>query len=304
MLKQFYYIFFLSSVLSFSQTEDYTVKNLKINTENAHFGLMPFGDNKIIFTSYFIDKRGKVKRYEGNPILTVFEADLSEERSIINVNPIQIDPKAQIAGITSATISPDGKLIYITTHYTRKNMPKGDFKETNFHIKVGEFKAGLGWTNFKVLPFCNPKYSYAHPALSHDGKTLYFTANLRGGKETTKGGSDIFMVDILGENKYSAPKNLGSKANSYSREMFPFMGAENILYFASNRPGGYGGFDIYKSKMNESGVFQKAVKLPKPLNSNKDDLSLIMNSDNTFGYFVSKRIGGKGDDDIYYFVKN
>ena len=67
MLKQFYYIILLSGFLSFSQAEDYTVKNLKINTENTHFGLMPFGDNKIIFTSYFIDKRGKVKRYEGTP---------------------------------------------------------------------------------------------------------------------------------------------------------------------------------------------------------------------------------------------
>ena len=303
MLKQFCYIIFLTGLLSFSQTEDYLIKTLKLNTENAHFGLMPFGENKIIFTSYFIDKRGKVKRYEGNPILTIFEADLLEDGKIVNVNPIQIDPKAKFPGITSAAISPDGKSIYITTNYTNKNRPKGDFKETNFHIEVGEFKAGLGWTNFKVLPFCKPKYSYAHPALSKDGKTLYFTSNLRGGRESVKGGSDIFRVDVLGENKYSNPKNLGHKASSDSREMFPFMNVDNTLYFASNRPGGFGGFDIYKSKMDASGVFQKAEKLPKPFNSKKDDFSLVMNSDNISGYFVSKREGGKGDDDIYYFVK-
>ncbi|GAA4900504.1 hypothetical protein GCM10023311_27680 [Flaviramulus aquimarinus] len=303
MLKKFCYIIFLSGLLSFSQAEDYNVKNLKVNTENTHFGLMPFGNDKIIFTSYFIDSRGKVKRYEGNPVLTVFEGDLSDDGNIINISPIQIAGKKEIAGITSATISPDGKFIYITTQYTRKNRPKGDFKDTNFHIKVGEFKASLGWTNFKVLPFCKPRYSYAHPTLSHDGKTLYFTANIRGGKETTKGGSDIFKVDVLGENKYGEPKNLGSKVNSYSREMFPFMSADNILYFASNRPSGFGGFDIYKSHMNVSGVFEKAEKLPKPFNSKQDDFSLIMNPDNTSGYFVSKRIGGKGDDDIYYFLK-
>ena len=240
MLKQFYYIIFLSGLFSFSQTDNYTINNLEVNTENTHFGLMQYGENKIIFTSYFIDKRGKVKRYEGNPILTIFEGHFSDDGNIVNVKPIQIDPKQPIAGITSATISPDGKLIYLTTNYTRKTMPKGDFKETNFHIKVGEFKAGLGWTNFKVLSFCKPRYSYAHPALSHDGKTLYFTANVRGGKETTKGGSDIFKVDILGENEFSEPKNLGSKVNSYSREMFPFISAENTLYFTSNRPSGYG----------------------------------------------------------------
>jgi Tol biopolymer transport system component len=155
-----------------------------------------------------------------------------------------------------------------------------------------------------VLSFCKLRFSYAHPTLSKDGKTLYFIANIRGGKETTKGGSDIFKVDVLGDNEYGDPKNLGSKVNSYSREMFPFISADNTLYFASNRPGGYGGFDIYKSAMDENGVFVKAKKLPKPLNSVKDDFSLITFDNGTSGFLVSKRPKGKGDDDIYYFKTN
>jgi len=298
-----FFIFVMACLLN-AQKEKYNIINLKINTEYPHFGLMLIDDSKIIFTSYLLDKKGRPKKVQGNSILTVYEGNLSSTGDIISVVPIQIDLKQKIPFITSATFSPDKQKLYITTGYTSKNRPEGNFNETNFHIKVGEFKAEMGWTNFKVLPFCNPKYSYAHPAFSKDGKALYFTANVRGGIETTKGGSDIFKVDVLGDNAFSEPKNLSTEINSYGRDMFPFISADNTLYFASNRPGGYGGFDIYKSKMNEDGTFEKAEKLPKPLNSNKDDFSFIINSNNNLGYFSSKRLNGKGDDDVYYFTIN
>lgn len=303
-MKLFYYIIFFISCLGFSQAENYKVANLKINNEYPHFGLMYASHNKIIFTSYLLTKKGKVKKVAGNPVLTIFQGELSNNGEIINAKPIAIDAKYSISYITSATISSDGKHLYLTTNYNDKDRPKGNFKATNFHIKVGEYKAGLGFTNFKVLPFCKPKFSYAHPCLSKDGKTLYFIANIRGGKETTKGGSDIFKVELLENGKYSEPKNLGTKVNSYSREMFPFLSTDNTLYFASNRPNGFGGFDIYKSKMNSEGSFLKAEKLPKPINSNKDDFSFIIDAENKAGYFSSKRLKGKGDDDVYYFAIN
>ncbi|MDO5969723.1 hypothetical protein Q4Q35_07875 [Flavivirga aquimarina] len=302
-MKCFLYVFLLG-LIGFAQTENVTVTNVKINTEHPHFGLMRIADNKIIFISHLLDKKGRLKRFQGAPLLTIYQGDWSNNGNIENVKAIEIDPKQKISNITSATISPDGKLLYLTTRYTYKNKPKGDFNMDNFHIEVGEFKAGLGWTDFKVLPFCKPRYSYAHPALSKDGKTLYFTTNQRGGKETTKGGSDIFKVDVLGNNTYSNPKNLGSKINSYSREMFPFISDDSTLYFASNKAGGFGGFDIYRSKMGDDGTFEKAVKLPKPINSKKDDFSLIIDANNSTGYFSSKREKGKGDDDIYYFAEN
>ncbi|MFI1743733.1 TolB family protein [Thalassobellus sediminis] len=296
------FIFFIG-IISYSQTENYTVINHNINTEYPHFGLMRVG-KKILFTSYLLDKKGRLKRFQGSTILTIFEGDVASSGNIESVKLLEIDSKQNIPQITSATKSADGKLLYISTLYTFKNRPKGDFKDTNFHIAVGEYKEGVGWTNFKVLPFCKPKYSYTHPSLSKDGNVLYFTANLRGGKETTKGGSDIFKVDVLGANTFSEPKNLGSEVNSYSKDMFPVIADDNTLYFASNRPNGFGGFDIYKSIMNTDGTFGKAEKLPKPINSNKDDFSFIMNQDNVSGYFSSKREKGKGDDDVYYFKLN
>ncbi|MEN3324369.1 hypothetical protein VP395_11575 [Mariniflexile soesokkakense] len=290
--------YFLISLIGFSQTEVYSVKNIEMNTEYPHFGLMLVNNSKIIFTSYLLDNKGRLKRFQGNPVLSIFEGELFENGSIKNIKNIEIAPDEKIKYITSATLSPDSKKLYLTT------TTSDDFSEDNFQIKVGAFKEGEGWIHFETLPFCNPKYSYAHPAISIDGKTLYFTSNIRGGKETTKGGSDIFMVNILDDNTFSEPKNLGSKVNSYSKEMFPFISADNTLYFASNRPNGFGGFDIYKSKMIADGAFEKAEKLPKPINSFQDDFCLVIDSANNSGYFSSKRDGGKGDDDIYYFILN
>ena len=301
-MKKLLYCFILSTFhFSFSQGEAFTITNLQINNELPHFGLMLFQDSRIIFTSYLLTNKGRVKMVGGNPILTIFEGTLSSLGEIENVNPVQINPQEDISHITSATMTHDGKQLYLTTNYSNKDRPKGDFKDTNFHIKVGEFVEGVGWTNFKVLPFCDPKYSYGHPTLSYDGKTMFFIANIRGGKETTKGGSDIFKVQVLGNNTFSEPKNLGSSINSYSREMFPFMAADNTLYFASNRPNGFGGYDIYKSTMNKDGSFNKAEKMPEPINSNQDDFCFVIDSENTSGYFSSKRLEGKGDDDIYCF---
>lgn len=298
MAKSLCFILFLIGSIGFSQSDTYTIKNIEMNTEHPHFGLMLVSDSQILFTSYLLDNKGRLKRFQGNPVFSIFEGELSENGAIKNIKNIEIAPDEKIKYITSATLSPDSKKLYITTPTSN------DFNEDNFQIKVGEFQEGIGWTNFKELPFCNPKYSYAHPTISKDGKTLYFTSNIRGGKETAKGGSDIFKVDILENSTYSKPENLGSKVNSYSKEMFPFISSDNTLYFASNRPNGFGGFDIYKSKMTANGTFEKAEKLPKPINSIQDDFCLVIDGANKSGYFSSKREGGKGDDDVYYFTLN
>ena len=299
MTKLLTIIIILISCIGFSQTEKFTIKNASINNEYPHFGLMLVNDSKIIFTSYLLDKKDRLKRNQSNPILTIFEGDIDETGAIQNIQNIKIAPTEKINYITSASISSDGKQLYLTT-----TINDDAIAEDNFQIKVGEFKNDLGWTNFKTLSFCNPKYSYAHPSISNDGKTLYFTSNIRGGKETTKGSSDIFKVAILENKSFGEPENLGAKVNSYSKEMFPFITEDNTLYFASNRPGGFGNFDIYKSKMSADGTFEKAEKLPKPINSSKDDFCFVINKDNKTGYFSSKSDGGKGDDDIYYFTKD
>lgn len=303
-LKSLYcFLIFFYGLLGYPQDSEIVVNNLDVNSEFPHFGIVPFGNNQIIFTTYQLKKNGKPKvAFSGEGVLSVYKGRILSDGNIDAIEELKIDPEASLGSITSAVLNSDGSRIYIMTTYTNKNMPKGSFNKANFHLEVGEFKEGIGYTNFKVLPFCKLKYSYAHPSLSADGRTLYFISNFRGGRQSTKGGSDIFSVEILEDGTFGAPKNLGSRINSYSREMFPVMSKNNTLYFSSNKSNGFGGFDIYKSKMNQDGTFAKAEKLPKPFNSADDDFSLVMLANGNSGYFVSKRDKGKGDDDIYYFT--
>lgn len=302
-LKAYYFTFLFLFILGFLNAQKYSVSSLELNSKYPHFGLMHVNNKNITFTSQMFDKKGRVKKVQGIPILTIYQGEISEENQIVNVAPVLIDPKQKLINITSATISPNGANLYITIRYNYRNKPAGKFNMENFHIEVGEYKPEVGWTNFKVLPFCKPKYSYAHPSISKDGKTLYFTSNLKNIKVGTKGAADIFKVSLLEHGAYSVPENLGPNVNSYGKEMFPVIANDNTLYFSSNRPGGYGRYDIYKCVMNENGEFTKAKKLPKPLNTNRDDFSLITLDGCESGYLSSKRLKGKGDDDIYYFKK-
>ena len=157
------------------------------------------------------------------------------------------------------------------------------------------------WTNVIDLPFNSKEYSVSHPALSKDEKRLYFASNMPG----TFGRSDIWYVNILGNNRYSKPINLGESINTKARESFPFISENNNLHFASDGHGGSGGFDIFTTHLDEKGNFDKISNIGKPINSNQDDFGFIIKESEGTGYFSSNKDGGRGsiDDEIYHFVE-
>src|SRR5690606_34316853 len=116
--------------------------------------------------------------------------------------------------------SPDEKTIYFTRNNYNGKL-KRDGKGVNnlklYSATAVEKDDGMTkWENIKELPFNNDGYSVGHPSVSKDGKKLYFVSDMPG----TIGNTDIFVVDILGEHKYSQPKNLGETINTPGREMF------------------------------------------------------------------------------------
>ncbi|MCC6700556.1 MAG: PD40 domain-containing protein [Fluviicola sp.] len=140
------------------------------------------------------------------------------------------------------------------------------------------------------------KYSFGHPCLTNDGKTLYFSSNRTG----TIGGSDIWKSDLI-NGEWSEPVNLGNHINTESNELYPFfLEATKSLFFASDGRGGLGGLDIFVASLSGEYV-DFAQNLGAPLNSNLDDFSFVSNADISKGYFASNREGGKGKDDIYAF---
>jgi outer membrane protein OmpA-like peptidoglycan-associated protein/Tol biopolymer transport system component len=151
---------------------------------------------------------------------------------------------------------------------------------------------GTNWSRPKVLSFEIPGASYAHPSLSTDGNTLYFSSDVPGGM----GGMDLYMVHRNG-NAWESPVNLGPLVNTSGNETFPFIAADSTLYFTSDGHPGYGGMDLFHAKYKD-GKFAKPDNMGVDFNSAKDDLSMIVDTKNRTGYFASDR---DGDDDIYSF---
>ncbi|WP_424004100.1 OmpA family protein [Maribacter sp. IgM3_T14_3] len=198
---------------------------------------------------------------------------------------------------TSVVFSRDGNTIYFTRSANNDKKIKKSDKGIG-HLKL--YKAELvdgSWVNQIVLPFNGDSYSVAHPALSPDGKKLYFSSDMPG----TSGGSDIFMVSVNEDGTYGAPEHLENGINTEARESFPFITENNVLYFASDGHPGLGGLDVFLVDLNSKNP--EVINLGTPINSTADDFSYIVNDENMQGLFASNRNDGIGSDDIYSFVQ-
>jgi peptidoglycan-associated lipoprotein len=134
----------------------------------------------------------------------------------------------------------------------------------------------------------------AHPAISPDENTLYFTSDMSGGI----GGKDIWKITKDG-GKWGKPENLGNEINTTGDEEFPYVHPDGTLYFSSDGRVGLGGLDIYKAKLKEDGHWQ-VENMRSPINSPADDYGIVFQADEEKGFFSSSR--NNRDDDIYSFV--
>ncbi|MEZ4911777.1 MAG: OmpA family protein [Saprospiraceae bacterium] len=139
-------------------------------------------------------------------------------------------------------------------------------------------------------------FSLAHPTLNSQGNLMVLSSNMK----PNKGKMDLFWTDRRGDN-WTDLMPVSDSINSSANEIFPVLFRDSILIFASDRPGGFGGLDLYLTIKKGLHIWSKPILLPKPFNSNFDDFSLIVREDGKSGYFTSNRPGGKGKDDIYSF---
>lgn len=278
----------------------YTIRNLAINTENSDFGGAFYGAQLIFSASR--DSSAFNTKYSWNqqPFLNFYVADRNGSNGMLS-NPKLFMPEIE-SKYHDATISFSKNLdtVYYTTNIQKKknrllNTTQGT---NNFQIIRGIIKEGK-LINAEPVFFDNNDYSVGHPSLSKDGKWLFFVSDMPGGY----GDTDIYVVQVFSDGSMNSPKNLGPTINTEGREMFPFY-KDSTLYFSSDGHYGLGGLDIFSSTNKGDLTFTDPKNLGKPINSNKDDFSFIIDSTDSKGYFSSNRLSGKGDDDIYYFTKS
>lgn len=277
----------------------YVIETLDINSDLSDYGTSFLGD-KIVFASTR-EQRGIAKRtqkWTNQAFSTLYTAKVNANGTLEKVQPFLsiVDSKFNEA---TPVFTKDGKTMY----FTRNNYNEGKKgKDTQGTTLLKLYKATLEngkWTNVKELPFNSNDFSTAHPALSPDEKTLYFASNRPG----TLGESDIYKVAIYNNDLFGIPENLGSTINTEGKETFPFVSAENELYFSSNGHPGLGGLDVFVAKINSNGSFGNVSNVGSPVNGSMDDFAFIIDTNTSKGYFSSNREGGKGYDDIYQFIE-
>ncbi len=171
-----------------------------------------------------------------------------------------------------------------------RNINKKKRKATRTLGLFTAHKTGIGWSQPEPLPINNPEYSIGHPAVSEDGKTLYFISDMPGGL----GGTDLY-VSRHENGVWTEPENVGGPINTEGNEMFPYLHQGQTLYFASDGHRGLGGLDLYKCEVGGSVV----DNIGYPVNSPYDDFSLVLDDAGRQGFFASNRGGQAGNDDLY-----
>jgi outer membrane protein OmpA-like peptidoglycan-associated protein len=276
----------------------YHIEDAGINSKYSDYGTS-FYQNKIVFTSArdtgsFMQRKHK---WTGEYFTNLYQSDVDKDFNPGKPEKIKSKINSKFHESTSV-FTKDGKTVYFTRNNYINDKKGKDGNKTTL-IKI--YKAALEndkWTDITELPFDSDSYSTAHPSLSPDEKTLYFASDMPG----TIGQSDIYKVSINNNGSYGTPVNLGPTINTEGKETFPFITAENEIYFASDGHPGLGGLDIFFGKIDESGV-SNIQNVGADINSPQDDFAYVIDAASRRGFFSSNKEGGLGSDDIYKFIE-
>jgi len=274
-----------------------------------YYLLREFSQSKF-YILQFLEKtqqRGKIeqkgKKYLKNINLYAY---------LIN-NPVPFEPKI-IEGVSSRDdeylpfLSPDGDWLFYTHRYKKKlnNYQTKQWVEeftvskrlNNPHNHTEAYSVGIAMP----YPFNTQQRNEGAASLTIDNKQMYITVcETKRASYTSYRNCDIYKSNFRNGN-WQKMKNLGDSINGIdSWEGQPSITADgNVLFFSSNRKGGYGGMDIYKSTKDSSGLWHKAVNLGKVINTAKDEKSPFIHYDNQTLYFASNGHFGLGGFDIFY----
>lgn len=265
---------------------------LRMNGGNQDFGVSYFG-NQVVYVSSKEDFNPIRRRYNANqlPYLDLFTATIYDT-NFVNVKPFpgKINSKFHEG---PAAFDRSGTFMIYSKNDSK---PNSDGRQ-HFHLYWSTMRGG-NWSKPELLPFDTASWSSGHPSISEDGKWLYFSSTMDGGY----GGADIWKVEIKGTGQFGTPENLGPEVNTEGNEVYPFIHAENsMFFFSSDGHYGLGGLDVFQGELVD-GKVQNIQNMKAPVNSCRDDFAFIVDKEKKSGYLSSNREGSKGSDDIYHVV--
>lgn len=253
-----------------------------------------------------------------NPDIFPKPEDIEEAKTIIQKsefyntilnNPVPFDPKT-VSGICTeadeylATVSPDGQQFYFTRRVQEmRNMGFGSELMDVEYFSVSQVGKNGGFDKGQPLPYpFNDSYKEGSPAINLTNDLLIFSRLLKG----NIGGQpypnyDLFYSEFI-DGSWTDPENFGTNINrSDSWESNPSLSSDGkLLLFASDRPGGYGGSDIWFSVRNSDGTWRKAQNMGPVINTAGNERSPFLHTDSKTLYFSSNGHDKIGGMDIFY----
>lgn len=269
----------------------YVVKNAKLfNSRRADFA--PMYLNKEYDQLYFTSSNEKATGTNKSEITGMKKSDIffskkNEQGEWQRPEPAGGEINSDMdEGIMS--FSPDGQMMYFTKARREAN------SDTSVEIFTST-RSDATWSAPQKYEVTGDTLSaVGHPAVSPDGKYLYFSSDMPGGF----GGKDIWRVNL--KEKVGSLENLGPQINTPGDEMFPYVRTDSLLYFASDGHPGFGGLDLFVARLNSTGDRWSIENMGQPMNSSGDDFGITFGPGET-GFFSSNRGDARGYDHIFSF---
>ena len=273
----------------------YQVKKMDIfNSQFGEFSPMLTGDkyDKLYFASSRVKKINKdsVSVITGQPNNNIFLAEKDEKGAWKKPKELEDAINTDFDEGTPS-ISTDGNTMY----YTYCESDPISSRPAEIYVTS---RSGAAWGSGSRTSLVKDSLtSVGHPAISPDGKYLYFVADAGG-----YGGKDIYRARTVGMSDFGGFENLGPQINTDGDEMFPYVRDSVTIYFASNGHPGMGGLDLFKATMDSLGVWH-VENMGSPINSMGDDFGITFEGYREKGFFSSNRNDSRGYDHIYSFER-
>ena len=216
-------------------------------------------------------------------------------------NPVPFNPVSVGNGINTTddeywpSITADGQTLMFTRQQAihENQVLFGEVQE-DFYISYYSDNAWQKAVN--AGPPLNTRQNEGAQSLSSNGSYMFFTACERPGG---LGSCDLYF-SAFNDGKWSEPVNLKSPVNTSSWESQPSISADGkTLFFSSSRPGGFGGKDLWLSRLNVNNLWTKPVNLGNVINTDGDEMSPFIHFDGKTLYFASDGRVGMGGFDLY-----
>jgi outer membrane protein OmpA-like peptidoglycan-associated protein len=211
-------------------------------------------------------------------------------------NPVNFKPQ-EVSPIINAyklqyfpVLSADQQMMIFTAR-------KGNDRKSDEDMYVSK-KEHDEWTKPENIKELNTEFNEGTCTISADGKVLIFTVCEGSEKRKVYGSCDLFVSYNIG-GKWQEPQNMGPNVNSRYWDTQPSLSADGrTLYFISERPGGLGGYDIWRSRRGEDGVWGKAENL-RAVNTRSNELAPFIHVNGTTLFFSSDGYQNYGGYDLF-----